>query len=1144
MKKNRIALNEEQKKFIEIENSNVLVSASAGSGKTTTMIEKILDLLRKGVSLDEIMAITFTNASANDMRQKLFNKLLDEMQNSTGSEKDRLSEELDKINVSDIGTLHSICKKIILKYYYAINLNPEISIATEGIVKNLLNIAITNTIKKINKNKEEEYYPLFEIFNGKRKITDIYYAVIDTIKFLESIPNPDAWLKSKKQNIKIYFDYIYNRTREQITVVLKEVEANLDSAKAFDISTLIEFFGRVYNSLQNLLDAKDFEQLSKRIFQVKFPVSPRKGKKFEDILDFIEKAQALRKKLIKVLEKLKNNCIMEDFMLLKKVSEENERTKDLFIAFVLEVQGEYKKLKADRKLLDFNDLESFAYEILQKKEAVDEIKEKYKYIFVDEYQDINHKQDSIIFSIAKDHNTFLIGDVKQCIYAFRRSTPEIFLDKYNKYPIQKAQGEKNEFISLNRNYRSEPEILSFVNDVFDELITEKTVGIDYKKDSRFVIDKKTSSDTNYSKVKMLILDKKTKSQEDEEDKKDKNILADESYEIEANIVIREIIKLVQGGEKVLSDGTRKKIEFKDIVVLLRDQVDNAKAMYNAFVKAGIPVVAKIKEQIFDCPEVLQLYSFMKALDNSFDDYSLATALLSPMGGMSENELAEIKLTSPESRGFFYEIVMKNKSNPKIGKFLNILKEYRFQAMQLTMREVVEKIVEDYDLFNFWRSQKGGLGTVIKVKEFIKLIDDCLDKYSLREALDYLGLQKDGEKQRMQIGSEENSVKIMTIHDSKGLEFPVVFLCTAGKGFNKQTQKENLIISNEVGLGIKSFDVDTRRVYDTVQRRACLLSKIKEDADEQIRLLYVALTRAKCALRIVGTYDLEQLLNNRDKIGKYVYACNNFLEFIFRGLSKKDLHNFIQKSSYFKLQNGYEVQILSNVIQEENDNSKIIISKGNKKIEKKLKKCYQFKYPESPKIATKNTVTSLLQEDSDYTQISETVTSFELRPDSLGGSAQEVGTLYHKVMERMNYSETDEQIKKIIVDETSQNITAVEPVKFEEIKRAVRIVKGLIGDNKIIKEAQFIMRDEYKNLVPNSQITEPVIVQGVVDLIIINGEKATIIDFKTNRSKSEEELREMYKLQLDLYSLAVKDGFRVSLVDKYIYSFKLGKLINI
>ncbi len=1128
-------LNKEQQSFVDAIDKNVLVSASAGSGKTTTMIEKIIDMvIGKNVSIDDMMVVTFTVAAANDMKQKLASRINDRLMNADDELHGRLSNELEKINIADIGTLHSICKKYITKYFYAIQVDPDFSVASQEESKNLFNQAMVNVLDRISENDESKYYPLLEFFYQRRRVNEIQEAIREVYHFLSSLADDAHWIENAIKNPTIdYFDYIHQHVKRDFSSLQRQITKELTIIKEKSINILRTELESIHSFLSDFTAERKFAEALNVLFDFKFPNKPRVNKNMsEEEKDYLEITSDFFYILKGRVENARKICITNDYESLTKGVEMSRHILLLLIDVVSEVKKEYTTLKKDRNLLDFNDLEDNMKLLLQDKSVLKEISLSKKFIFVDEYQDINEKQDKIIASIRDGDNLFLIGDVKQSIYEFRQASPEIFLDKYNRYP----RSEKGKVLQLNKNYRSDPVILSFANKIFNEIITVDTVGIDYRKTSQLETENGSFA-TAYPKVKVSIIDT-PKSGEDKVDK-------EQSHVTEANAILSEISQLIGKKYYNYKVSEEKIIDYKDIIILVRSRGDNVETLYNKLKNNGIPVTANIKTDLFNTYEGNVLMSFLHVLNNHLDDYNLTTLLLSPLGSFCEQELANIKVEDNRSyikkrgeKNYFFTVLERCK-NDKVKKFFDTIDRYRKLLITLPVEDVLRTMVKDCNLKTLWGSSVNGIAKVNNLAKFIELLDGCSDKYDIVSVLNMLEIYRGEGKINVEIG-ESNSVKIMTIHDSKGLEAPVVFLAGMGKQFNNNTRIKNVVISKEIGIGIKSLDIKNKVGQNSLLREACILSKRKSEMDEEIRLLYVAITRAQNILRIVGGYNTAVF-----KKSKYIYSCNNHLELILQSFTQRESNAVLNKNSSTLLSDSQLLEILQVSKDSDDEKTPLIISSGDSSLVDTLRNNIGYKYPFTSTIAVKNSVTSLLQSE-DYTQESFTPKSFDIYHESnVEYSPQEKGVAYHAVMEQLTYHESRKDVENIINSLREQNkIGKNIVVDVDEILSAIEHIRPIIGGKKIIKEAQFMMSDVYKNLMPVSGGEEKIIVQGIVDLIIFDGNTAKIVDFKTNKYRSKQQFIDAYSLQLELYAKAVEWGYNVTVTDKFIYSFHNKKVYSI
>lgn len=1166
-------LTDEQKQFVEFNNSNALVSASAGSGKTLTMIKKLVCLLvYYDMQVEEMLVVTFTNSAGAELKQKLYNELLNEINitNNTDVNKEKLYEKLEKIASADIGTLHSVCYKYILKYFYKCNIDPESKILSDADTNYLLENAINFVIDKYA--NDEEFYEIFDAYSAKRNNLKVINILKNLYYFLMSVPNVDEFINrtiNNKENdnintnvyAKYIFEYLKNTFDEYeknfIDLEIESANLNLDKA-----NIAINY---ILNFIKSYKNCKNFEEANKVIFE-EFSIPKVIFPKNCDglTLDFKDRYQALRKNFVeKALKSAKEFFISNDIdSVLDMEKDVNKQINKLF-TIVCDIQNKYNELKSLKNGLDYNDLEHKMLLILQDKSVLNELKNKYKYIFVDEYQDINNLQEEILQKLSNGNNMYMIGDVKQSIYGFRLCTPDIFIEKYHKYKNNNKSGKSIEF---NRNFRSVNAILQFVNYVFSVIATSNTMGIDYKNNA--MLDCGMQRDCNYEDdrcVELNILNK-AESEDENIDDNANEINPDQEDITQAKFVVKKVKEYL--GKEYYNFKTKEltKINYKDIAILIRDKSNFLYKLYIELLNNNIPVSTELKLKLFEEYEVNLLISYFKLLSNFKDDLSLATVLHSSIVGLSNNDLATIKKYNNEYLKSMnnVDLELKRFSNAvinycnnvddkiafKINQFLKELDEFRFELNSKSLREIAINIVTKYNLKNYFYSFIDGNQKLTNISLFLDLLNNPNYSNNLDKFLSYLEvLQNKDYTCNVQNGA--NFVTITTMHKSKGLDYPVVIACDLGKKFSIQSLTEDIIINNNLGVGIKYHDLKNRKTENTLSYVANKLNKKTTENKEQLRLFYVALTRAQNYLCMIGYYDITKIPNLKYK---EVLNLNSFMELILYSIIKHNNMNIFSKvNSIIKLNDDLSFGI--NIIRE-NDN---IVQVYDNKMEIKdnslfvdneilngLKRNFSYIYPHQKirNVALKTSVTGLMEED--YVEINTSPKELKVAESDRNKLALEIGNAYHLIMENVDYF-ADQNVSEIVSKQLSLGLISEDVAKFievEKIENAIKTVKALIDTNtQILKEAQFIIKDKHKNLIKNSNDETKVMVQGVVDLVLIKNNVATLIDFKTNRTKDEDSLKEKYALQIKLYTYALENAKNIKVENKYLYSFYLNKLIK-
>lgn len=1130
--------NTEQAEFIECDsNKDILVSASAGTGKTSSMISKILYLIvQKNISVENMLILTFTNAAANEMKIKLF-KALQELLTATTdiALKERISQQLELINNADIGTNHGFCKKLITKYFYVIGVDPAFSLAPDKEQKFLLNEAITNVFNNYVINDDKRFFEVYECYNTKREATPLKSIVENVYSYLKSVVDERLWkthVLNTTYNLQLNDNscviYLMQTVKDQFAKMLSEFNALKQRTESITVSSakLLEFIDNVLGAINLVLNSTTYDELRRALHEYKYmsrrpsaikTSSIEEREIFNDLAEVWEIYKkdvrdnfksyiinASEKQLIKQTQAIKNNLI--------KIFE-----------IVDKVDAEYKALKRNRQLLDFNDLEQYTIQLLKNDQALTEIKNQYDYIFFDEYQDVNSIQELILKQLKRPNNLIMIGDVKQCIYKFRKAKPENFIEKYNNKT-------SNQIFNFYKNYRSEDNILQFVNSVFQHLITENTIGVDYK-DAMLKSGKTT---TGNSVVSMDIIDSTAGGDK---------VLVDEAAEGEARLIAKKISEYI--------DMPHKEYKFKDIAVLKRNK-SRVDVLYKVLKECDIPVALEYKSNLFESYEICLLISILKLINNFQDDLAVATVLKSFIINLDENALAEIRLSDATSA--FWQAVLNYNKDDEIGNGINRLKKhiqfYKNYMLDNNIYQTLEKILFDFDMINHFNSLPGGSEMLSNISEFLTLSINDNYAFCLTKFLDYID-NLSSSPHDLSADDGDDCVQIITMHSSKGLDYPCVIATGLGSGFVFNTNHD-FMENDTFGIGLKHIDNVTRLKSNSLVERACKLNNIKSIIDEEIRLFYVALTRAKDYLHLIGSYPL----NSKFKNAKNIYSCKSFLDLFFYSCNDVDLHNFTNNKQFILNENTdsqcevviYNIDETQFEIAEQSD---VVLSGGDDEVVKKLQQLFAYKYPYSieKEIAIKNSVTSIMQEEEPYQKMSYAPNQFKINDkDNLESNhALMLGNLYHAVMEKLNYNETRQEISAIINTVVKDNVEwqqIINKVNIAEIEKAISVVKKILDGGKLKKECQFILSVPHNELIKDSAVSDKIIVQGVIDCVVDFGSYAIIIDYKTNKFKNEESFKSTYHLQLEIYAKAYEYAYNKTVKNKYIYSFNLGKLIEV
>ena len=1125
--------NKEQEDFIDSFGKNLLVSASAGSGKTSTMIQKLIKILDDNKPISSLLVVTYTNAAASEMRLKLYNELNKIISKTTDKDKKVfLKEQLDNINNAEIGTLHAICKKIIVKYFYELGISPDFNLVIDKDQKYLIDMAVSNVFNKRIKSADEEFFELYDCYNSSRSDTQLKSIILQLYNYKLSKTDYITWKTEFLNNT--YNDdinsnpacvYILEYYQKQLLQLSSQLLMFKKEAKDRCFDRYLPYFDCRIQFIDEFAVCSNFEQSVKILDNAVFADKPRASKTMPiDEEEFDGRVAEFQKTFSKVVGEVVKSYTATDPKKIKENILTAKKNVVKILALVDEIEAEYARIKKQKNLLDFNDLEEQMLELLKNDQIRTALKDQYQFVFVDEYQDINEKQEIILHRLVSANNYYMIGDVKQSIYAFRQSSPEIFINKYNQFSIPNND---SKVIKFNMNYRSDKNILEFCNTVFDNIVTRSTIGIDYKSDARF----KSKNNFLSSNVSINIIDE--------------NVKAAEKEVLEAKLVAEEIRRIMSLKK---SDGNN--YDFGDIAIILRERGTFLKVLCDTLSALQIPVKTTVKTNFFGSSEVQLLISILRVISNYQDDVAITTVLKN-LFDISEQELMKIRAASPDVA--FYEAVENytedGKLLTKINNNFKFINDCRMKLNNCTIAELLSNVVDEFNIINKFKTRTNGIEKANNIVDFIKIADGDNYKYNLDKFLDYLEIVSKEDTTKI-IGDSANAVEICTIHHSKGLEYPAVILCRVGHKFQVNKDSSGIIMNNKFGVGVKSIDGKNRTLDETVIRTACKIDNKKSQINEYIRLLYVAMTRAKEKLSIVGTYELDKFAENKKK---NIYSATSFFDMIFKGIKNVYNPKFLT-SKKFNINEGepdeaavniYNINDFVNTVVD--NNNPIILDKVDVSLTQRLLDIHN-NIPQYNLRTIKNSVTSILKEESDYETLNFTPKNLDATDKVPSNDVLKIGTAYHTIMQNIKFTENIAEIEELIdilVANGKIEKTLISNIKPKEILKAIEVVSPLLqGAKSIYKEKQFLLCENYNKLLGFTDNNTKVIVQGVIDLAVVRNDSVYIIDYKTNRGVTEEDLVKEYQLQLNLYQKAFEEATNLKVSNKYLYSFSLGKLIEV
>ncbi|MBE5742361.1 MAG: hypothetical protein E7360_03450 [Clostridiales bacterium] len=1101
-------LTPKQRQAVVEKGKNILVSASAGSGKTHVMIERIINLIiSEGVEVENVLAVTYTKLAASEMKQKLIKAVIKQI--SLGVDEARMKKTLAEIPSADISTFHSFCLNLLRTYFYSAQIEPDFSVGDESQIKELSTQAINVVFNSLYESEDEDFLFVTRIFRSSRRDDALKEFVLKLYETSSSEADRDGFLLKcansvSEKNYISYEKFLLKTVKENLSAFLDKFDefkiqcAYFNSPASKKLET---FLNGLFVKLTNCLDATDLQRL-KISASLKLDTFPTVKEGASEYLLRCE-IDDFRKKLAKVFEKA-IKIIPEN----RQLDLENFLKTDKTVRCLCRLCGLYgekfSQLKRAEGVVDFADLERLTYNLLtHNEEILWEVKNKYTHIFADEYQDVNGVQEAILNLISSD-NLFMVGDVKQSIYAFRGCNPDIFAKKYDRY----ERGDGGVAISLDRNFRSSDKVLRAVNNVFSRVFTKEFSGVDYAKNK---MERGGLFEEDYGESFLHLILKEKEENQPIDGLYDlvehaKSVKKTDTF-YEGELIKRIIEEQISNGKIYdLKQKKYRKVKYGDIAVILRNSTGFSNEVVNSLTSSFIPVKCESGKSIFEYPEIKLLINVLKLITFYADDAPLASVLKSAIGGLLDEDLAKIRTFAigenssynKKSFAFCVDLYAEKGNDNFIRQKLIEFKEY-FNKIRLLAEftgagEILSKIIRDTGLDVAFAVTKLGETRVKRIERFIAESQSNGKILSISEFLTKLENTKNLTSAS---ASGEDAVTVMSMHASKGLEFPVVIVAGLHKQFNDEDDDKKVLFSREDGISVCYFD-EQKKTYS--QSLATLYFKEvakRQRAKEEARILYVALTRAQSNLHVVCSTDVEDELTSQS-----AFFATHFKDFI----SKKDMPVKIYSTE--DLTGGKEI--------EQSQKSYEVFFDG---ITKKIVENLSFKYPYEIDTAlpVKDAVSSISARENTVRE-KKFIPSSEIL-ESIDKA--KVGTTYHKFLELCNFDDknVDNQLIGLLstgkITEEEYNLLDKEVLKKALLNPIFDQLKGY----ELYKEQQFITSFTARELYGKDSDAE-ILVQGVIDLLAVKGDEAVIVDYKVS-GHSLETLEKEYAKQLELYKKAVE-----------------------
>lgn len=1200
---------------INTRDRNILVSAAAGSGKTAVLVERIIKMIsdkEHGINIDELLVVTFTKAAAQEMKERVRDAMEKLLETDPGNK--HIQKQISYVNNAKITTIDSFCASVVRENFDKINIDPGFRIADEGEIELLKSDVIDEMLEEYYDNASEDFMKLVDEYSNGKSDDRIEVLISELYNAATSHENPEKWVRDCIKNYEVETvtkleesDWM-KALIKQIKSSLKGLNDSMETAIAICDSPNgpihhKEVLVDIKNEIELMLMRDSYEALFKSFDGYKVPqLSRKKSECDEEKLEFVKN---IKKSVQDKLKKIKEEFFYETE---EEILEEIKHTKgsvEMIIKLTLEFMQRFNEAKAEKEIMDFSDQEHFALKILTKEDEngnlvptdiAREMSTQYKEIMIDEYQDSNSVQEAILTSIAGGNgvpNVFMVGDVKQSIYRFRLANPNLFLEKYDTYD-ENLEADYCKII-LDRNFRSRKEVVNSVNYIFDNIMCRHTGGIEYRDNNRLVYG------ADYKDLPP------------EQDNSTEYIVVDGDREFEIEKIAKRIHQIVDedNGMMVIGkDGEYRRARYSDIVILLRGMKGISEQYVEVLEKYGVPAYAETKSGFYDATEIKIMLSMLNVIDNPLQDIPLAATLLSPIFAFTEEELAQIKLRN--QCYYLYDSIKQYQSNgdnevitEKIGRFFDVLLAWRKQIPYVSVYDMIDKVLNDTGYGSYLSALPSG-DKRIKNIEILKEKAEGYDNTSYKGLFNFVRyIEKLQEKNKDEgeastVSENDNIVRIMSIHKSKGLQFPIVFLGNSASRF--LSERGNIAIHEKYGIGIDYIDSELKLKQMSFMKNAIRGFIKEEDRAELLRVLYVALTRAKEKLIIIGSgkdigkimTDISQEMYNFNTQASYndIVDSGNFMTLMGRVIAKNkaftdisdltcednplysvdaDIRTFrfeeedileqIEDLTFFERKNSGKKALLKI------DGNKVFSEDIRRTLETNLS--WKYPYVEDISMTSKASVTEIKQstmKEYDEQQdgemvfvdsVPEIIPEFARSDDKLVEklTGAERGTAYHRIFEIMDLDlpeYTKESVKAmineflekgLIDDKCAEAIDEEDIIKFSQSNLFTRM-KAAKGRGELFRERKFLMGRAAKDINKKSSSDEMVIIQGIIDVCFIEDGKYVLADYKTDKVKSMDELREKYHVQLECYEDALKQIAETDVSEKIIYSVELGEELSI
>lgn len=1211
-----MAWTNEQQAAIDSRGQTLLLSAAAGSGKTAVLVERIIRrLLDKEYPIDitELLVVTFTKAAAAEMRDRIGTALMKALSETKDS---RVERQLALLPSAQISTLHAFCQHVIRKYFYTIDLDPAFSIAGEEELNLLRRQVLEDVFLSYYEDDEKAsiLYPLADMFGSDRGDDILMDTVSRMYTYARSLAWPEHWLKEAARAYDVAPDAVIDDMvwagpiKDAVRRILEEdarlydgVLYHLRQREAF--APACDTFVAEQAALRQAAQARSWNDLSRFVRAIDFPRLKSLRKLSDDDKAVWERCKKVRddvkKDVIKTLQAVYFSATPEEWLdgmrAMKPIM-------DGLVTLTLDFAKAYGAAKKEKGWIDFSDLEHFCLQILLAPDAspehpvpsaaAEELRSQYEEVFIDEYQDTNGVQELITRLVSGEDNRFMVGDIKQSIYRFRLADPTLFLEKYQSFSRDEKSVQR--CIDLGRNFRSVPVVLDAVNAVFSRAMTAEAAGMDYGEREKLYAGRQAPDDERWIGGPVEVDIVPTPSDEEDDD-------GSTAFEKECRFIAGRIGELLASGRMAArKDGTLEPLSYRHIVVLLRSMAGKADVLIQALQEGGIPSYAEQSGGYFAAVEVQVMLALLRCIDNPEQDLAMAAVLRSPWVGLDETALAGVRLAGDGTLwqnlpAFVASLPDGVDEKEDLQQFMAAFDSWRTYSRRHGVAELLQRLYDDTAYVDFVGAMPGG-----DVRQAnLKALYDRARQYEeagFRGLFRYLQLMDKMKEDGLDlapakvVSEKEDVVRIMSIHKSKGLEFPVVFVADMGKAFNRRDTQDQILFHNRLGIGLKQYDPEWRMSYPTLIWSGIAAQLRWEGTAEEERILYVAMTRARDQLILTGhsshiDRDWQRWTSRLNPAQAKSY---------FDWVMPAALAPFGAKADADYARPGaawqdavWQVRIARAVpagtVEEgsyDGEPRLEALRRGDLTgtpvpswLDEQLS--WQYAYPQAVRTAAKFSVSEVkrryqelhsdeLQDEADLSVPAAAVIptapgeddAFAALPPWLAGeeaavSGAQRGTALHKALQYITPAadQTTATLRREIDAFVRQGLLSREEAKLVYVPVLAAFCQSDIGRRmaespELHREYPFTVLLAGGDPLPETETGEQILIQGVIDCLFREDDAWILVDYKSDRLETADAFRSRYAVQLALYKRAVEQITHRPVEETYIYSLHLQQEIRL